>query len=396
MLEAEVAMATLTQPASLRADTGARVPWYLWCCALAVTSVTIGGQWDVSWHRSIGRDTFWTPAHLAIYLCGVLAGIATGYLIFDTTFRKTSPLRESSVRVLGFTAPLGAFLCAWGGVAMLTSAPFDNWWHNAYGLDVKIISPPHALLVLGIFAVKIGALLLIGAAMNRAIEEGRAYGGLQALFLYVAGLTLELAMFFVMEHTLDIYLHSASAYLAVAIGPPLICAAAWNASRHRWASTWLAGIYMAVVITAILVLPLFPAAPKLGPVYQNVTHFVPPRFPMLVIVPAIVLDLLWSRIGKRNKLLVAAVSGPAFVLSLVAAEWPFAKFLMTKAADNRFFATGMHDYGTPSWAASVTRHFVAPEHGWLLWSGLCMAMVYAAVSVWLGLTLGEWMRKVQR
>jgi hypothetical protein len=389
-------MATLARPLSLTAEKTERIPWYLWCCALAVTSVTVGGQWDVSWHRSIGRDTFWTPAHIAIYLCGVLAGIATGYLIFDTTLRKSSPLRESSVRVLGFTAPLGAFLCAWGGVAMLTSAPFDNWWHNAYGLDVKIISPPHALLVLGIFAVKIGALLLIGAAMNRAIREGRPYFGLQALFLYVAGLMLELAMFFVMEHTLDIFLHQAGAYIAVAIGPPLICAAAWKASRHRWASTWLAAIYLAVLITAILVLPLFPAAPKLGPVYQNVTHFVPPRFPVLVIVPAIVLDLLWSRIGERNKLLVAAVSGPAFVLSLVAAEWPFADFLMSKAADNRFFATGMHDYGTPSWAASVTRHFVSPEYGWTLWSGLGIAMVCAVVSVWLGLMLGDWMRKIQR
>jgi hypothetical protein len=216
------------------------------------------------------------------------------------------------------------------------------------------------------------------------------------LFLYVAGLMFELAMFFVMEHTLDIFMHQASAYVAVAIGPPLICAAAWKATRHRWASTWLAAIYMAVVIIAILVLPLFPAAPKLGPVYQNVTHFVPPRFPMLVIVPAIVLDLLWSRIGERNKLLVAALSGPAFVLSLVAAEWPFADFLMTKAADNRFFATGMHDYGTPSWAASVTRHFVGPESGWALWSGLGIAMICCAVSVWLGLLLGDWMRKIQR
>ncbi len=130
--------------------------------------------------------------------------------------------------------------------------------------------------------------------------------------------------------------------------------------------------------------------------YQNVTHFVPPRFPVLVIVPAIVLDLLWSRIGERNKLLVAVVSGPAFVLSLVAAEWPFADFLMSKAAANRFFATGMHDYGTPSWAASVTRHFVSPEHGAALWSGLGIAMVCAVVSVWLGLMLGDWMRKIQR
>ena len=45
---------------------GPRAPWYLWFGALAVTSASIGGAWDVSWHRSIGRDTFWTPAHLAI------------------------------------------------------------------------------------------------------------------------------------------------------------------------------------------------------------------------------------------------------------------------------------------------------------------------------------------
>ena len=86
----------------------------------------------------------------------------------------------------------------------------------------------------------------------------------------------------------------------------------------------------------------------------------------------------------------------AFVLSLVAAEWPFADFLMTGAAANRFFATAMHDYGTPSWAASVTRHFVRPEYGWALWSGLGIAMLWAAISVWLGLLLGDWMRKIQR
>jgi hypothetical protein len=38
------------------------VPRYLWSIALAVTSNTIGADWDVSWHRSIGRDMFWTPA----------------------------------------------------------------------------------------------------------------------------------------------------------------------------------------------------------------------------------------------------------------------------------------------------------------------------------------------
>jgi hypothetical protein len=30
---------------------------------------------------SIGRDSFWTPAHILIQLNGVLVGIACGYMI---------------------------------------------------------------------------------------------------------------------------------------------------------------------------------------------------------------------------------------------------------------------------------------------------------------------------
>jgi hypothetical protein len=389
-------MATLTQPVSSSAGRAAQIPWYLWCSALAVTSVTIGAHWDVSWHRSIGRDTFWTPAHMAIYPCGVLAGIACGYLILNTTFRRTPEMAANAGHVFGFSGPLGAFLAAWGGVAMLTSAPFDNWWHAAYGLDVKIVSPPHTLLILGIFAIELGSLFLIMSAMNRAEPQEVLFRNLQYLLLYLAGLMMVLTMFFRMEYTWDIRLHSASAYISVALGVPLYYAAVWKASRHRWASTWITVIYTVALIAFILILPLFPAEPKLGPVFQAVTHFVPPKFPLLLIVPAILLDLLWARIGNINKLVVAAVSGPVFVLGLVAAEWPFASFLMTDAAKNRFFGAGYHDYGTPSWTSEVTRHFFAPEHGLVLWEGLGMAMVYAAISVWLGLMLGDWMRKIKR
>ena len=128
-----------------------------------------GIHWDISWHRSIGRDTFWTPAHIDIYLCGVLAGISCGYLILSTTLRAAfRRCASASVTLWGFRGPLGAFIAAWGGIAMLTSAPFDDWWHNAYGLDVKIISPPHMVLAAGIIAVHLGALILILGHMNRA------------------------------------------------------------------------------------------------------------------------------------------------------------------------------------------------------------------------------------
>src|SRR5579871_2007414 len=170
------------------------VPWYIWCSVAAVTFAIVGTHWDISWHRSIGRDTFWTPAHIAIHLCGVLAGISCGYLVLSTTFNPLSPLRDCSVWLWGFRAPLGAFIAAWGGIAMIVSAPFDNWWHAAYGLDVKIISPPHTLLILGIRAVAIGVLFLILAAMNRAEGQGDeagelSYRRLQRLFLYMGGLT---------------------------------------------------------------------------------------------------------------------------------------------------------------------------------------------------------------
>ena len=65
-------MAAATATAEVdRAAATASVPWYLWCAALAVTSAYVGGYWDISWHRSIGRDSFWSAPHLAIYGCGV-------------------------------------------------------------------------------------------------------------------------------------------------------------------------------------------------------------------------------------------------------------------------------------------------------------------------------------
>ena len=73
------------------------IPWYLWCAALAVTSAFVGGYWDISWHRSIGRDTFWSAPHMAIYACGILAGISSGYLILTTTFGRNAEIGRAHV-----------------------------------------------------------------------------------------------------------------------------------------------------------------------------------------------------------------------------------------------------------------------------------------------------------
>src|SRR5215813_7443708 len=186
-----------------------RAPWYIWLSAAAVTSAIVGVHWDISWHRSIGRDTFWTPAHMAIYLCGLIAGFGGGAVTLMSTFgkaRDNAAQRAATVRLWGFRAPLGIFMCIWGAVAMLTSAPFDDWWHSAYGLDVKILSPPHMVLAAGMIAVQLGALILILGRMNRAQDRERAR--LRALYLYVGGMILVCLMILLMELTFRSWMHT--------------------------------------------------------------------------------------------------------------------------------------------------------------------------------------------
>jgi hypothetical protein len=375
-------------------DRTTRVPWYIWCAALAGTSLMVGVHWDISWHESIGRDTFWTPAHMAIYMCGVLAGVAFGYLILHTTLSRNSPLRAASVNIWGFRAPLGAFVASWGGIAMLTSAPFDDWWHGAYGLDVKIVSPPHILLFSGGYGVLLGTILLITGRMNREPEAHRPV--YRRLFLYMCGIALVMGIVLLMEYTDRVFLHTARPYILICALTPIMLTIGSRVSGIRFAATYIAGFYTLFLIGLILVLPLFPAEPKLGPVYQNVTHFIPPEFPILIIVPAFLLDLLWQRVPAWKPWTVAVVSGAIYVSALVAVEWPFASFLMSPAARNRFFGTGYLFYSLPPNSFLALNHFVPSRGAEAMAIGLLLAFLFATLGVRWGISRSNWMKAIQR
>ena len=354
----------------------------------------IGVHWDISWHRSIGRDTFWTPAHIAIHLCGVLAGISCGYLILSTTLKGRSLLRDCSVRIWGFRGPLGAFLAAWGGIAMITSAPFDNWWHDAYGLDVKIISPPHMLLAAGILAVHLGALILILGNMNRA--EGSLQLHLQSLFLYVGGMILVCLTVLQMEITSRSSMHSAHFYRLVSLIVPLVLAGIARASDFKWAAAAVAGIYSTFILLMSWILPLFPAEPKLGPVYHQVTQFIPPEFPLLIIVPAFALDLLWQRTAAWGGWKQAAVSGSLFLVVFAAVQWPFADFLMSPWARNWVFGTEYFGYYVRPTSLYARHQFYPTEIGLDFWKEAAFALATSIAATRFGLAWGNWMRRIRR
>jgi hypothetical protein len=278
---------------------------------------------------------------------------------------------------------------------MITSAPFDNWWHNAYGLDVKILSPPHILLALGMTGIRFGTLVLILAELNRAVGEYRVRLE-RVLFLsimFLFGMTVGIMQ----EDTFRMYMHGAKFYLVVMLVTLIWYAAASRVSENRWAATIVAGLYTAMHLFFMWVLQLIPAEPKLGPVYQKITHLVPPDFPLLIIVPAIVFDLVRRHLTGSNRLKQAAILGAASLASFFAAQWPFANFLMSPASRNWFFATNNFPY------------FVPPQSHWGSYAWLptesspaqfafrmFLALLAAILMTAIGLSWGDWMRRLRR
>jgi hypothetical protein len=331
---------------------------------------------------------------MAIYLCGMLAGIAFGHVIISTTFSKSSPLRDSSVHIWGFRAQLGAFIASWGGITMLTSAPFDNWWHKAYGLDIQIISLPHIVLLIGVYAVILGTLTLIAGQMNRSTGKGRTV--CVWLFLYVSGIMLTTLMAMLMELTIRPCLHWSSPYIWVSALAPTVMIVASRTAGARFAATFVAGFYTFVNIFLILFLPLFPAEPKLGPVYQQVTHFIPPQFPLLLIVPALALDLLLQHTKSWRPWTTAVAGSLLFVTVLLAVEWPFASFLMTPTSRNRFFGTMYFDYNLPPDSYSARNIFFDAESVAAFCSGILIAITACIASIRFGISRGNWLASVKR
>lgn len=367
--------------------------WHAPTVVFAAVAVMVGVYWDISWHMTIGRDSFWTPAHLLIQAGGLVAGLTSGYVALRTTFGRDPLATANSVGFWGFRAPLGAWVCIWGCLAMVTSAPFDNWWHDAYGLDVRIISPPHTVLALGIGAIGVGALLLTLAWQNRESRHRR----LAMWLLLVAGALLLMDRWIMLtEFSGKNQQHNGQFYRVSLLAYPMAVVMMARASKLRWAGTLTAAIFMGLVLSLMWIIQLFPAVPKLGPIYQNITHMVAMAFPVLVVVPAIGVDLVLERVQLRP-LLLAPILSAVFLAMFIAVQWPFASFLMSEHARNWFFNAENFVYWLSPSGVEWSRTFQpdqvdSPPFPMQLF----IAFLLGTLSSYLGLWFGHWMKKVRR
>ncbi|HUQ21012.1 MAG TPA: hypothetical protein VM099_15440 [Gemmatimonadaceae bacterium] len=378
------------------------IEWPIYAVVSASTLIVVGLLWDISWHRTIGRDTFWSPPHLLEQIAAVIAGLSCGYLALHTTFAGSNEARANSVRFWRFfQAPLGAWVCIWGTIMMITSAPFDNWWHNAYGLDVKIISPPHMVLAAGMIGIELGAMLMVLGAQNRAVAEADRKR-LGAIFAYASGIVIVMATVLIEEYAaFGNEMHGSSFYQLTGALVPIFLVAFARASRLKWPATTTAILYMVFVLINMWITQLFPAQARLAPIYNPVTHMVPTPFPLLLVFPAIGIDLLMKKFGAERDWTLSLAIGVAFTIVMLAVHWFWGDFLLSPYARNPVFAADQWDYTSRLgrwryqwWNLDVdsTGKFSVL----LLAQGIGIAAIYATISSRLGLWWGAGMARIKR
>ncbi len=385
-------------------EVAARVelPTYLYATVLASFSIMIGLVWDISWHTSIGRDGLLSAPHVAIYFGGVLAGIFSGIRVLKISFAGTPQQKEESLSFWGiFKGSLGALFCIWGAFAMLTSAPFDDWWHNTYGLDVTILSPPHTVLLLGMVTIQFGAMITVLSVKNRmklsnqfnpAVEKR-----LRLFFALSSGFVL--CMFFTIasEYLGRHDMHRVSFYQVSSFLFPLLLVAISISAPSKWGATLAAIVYTVFMAAMVWILPLFPAEPLLGPVLNPITNFQAFEFPLLLIFPAIAIDLITQRFSSRNPWLTSLLYAVAFLMTLMLFQYPFGDFLMSDAARNWFFGTESWYFGSsPDWQYRFAYADWMETSGLDLLQGLLIALAVGYLSSRLSIRWGKWMKSIMR
>jgi hypothetical protein len=382
------------------------IPVYIYATVFASFCVITGLIWDICWHMSIGRDGLLSPPHLVIYLGAVVAGLFSGYEILRNTFWGNEVEKAASVKIWGFFySSLGSLFCVWGALSMLTSAPFDDWWHNTYGLDVTILSPPHTVLILGIIGIQFGAMISVVAVKNQMTlfdgfeERAKVLDKtLFWLFALSAGFLLTIWFTLISEELGRMRVHRSSYYIFAGAAFPLLLVAVGKAVSHKWAITAVAGVYTALMLGTLWIIPLFPAEPKLGPILNHITHYQGFQFPLLLIFPAIVIDILRHRFAHWNNWKLTLLLGVAFLAVFFVVQWFFGGFLMESPyARNWFFGSHYWYFGNdPDWEYRYKFGPWMVEETPELLKGLGIALLLTLISTRIGLAWGNWMHKIQR
>lgn len=295
-----------TLSASLpRRITFLQVSLPLWIFLLVRVLAFAGVQWDVAWHRSLGRDSFWSPPHLVIYASLGVVTLTALWVI----------AREGWIRGYG--------LIVWGGLIVYLSAPFDELWHRWYGLDVDIWSPPHLTGIAGGFIVTLGSVYALAAELDqlgrldrtdslRPLRHARATDWMLIVFiaLLLTSPLLAMGRYTIVAVSRDAIYYPVMAGLSV----PAIAIANLRATSYRWTSTFTGLSYIALMLLMAAIV--------------KAVGLKPTSLPPLLIVPALAIDLFYLARRQTRGLAPAVMAGLLFSLVFYWTEYTWKLWLV--------------------------------------------------------------------
>jgi len=207
-------------------------PWRVIGVLTALALVgAFGNAWDLFWHIMIGRDSFWIPPHTMMYTAIALSGLIALAVVLNDTWRRADRLSA----MLVFRAPLGFFILGLGVLQMLISAPFDDWWHRRYGVDVSVWSPPHLIGFSGAVVMLCGVIIATISERRRALPLSQRQE--LAIFLLLALLLALVVRWITFLNSTTVQLSWALEFDRYAIARP------WAAWWGLWAGLCMAWIF---------------------------------------------------------------------------------------------------------------------------------------------------------
>jgi hypothetical protein len=90
------------------------------------------------------------------------------------------------------------------------------------------------------------------------------------------------------------------------------------------------------------------------------------------------------------------VAGCVYLAAFVAAQWPFASFLLSPAARNRFFGTIYFSYSDPANVTYNPYRFVERYGSMGFAHGMMTAFLSAIIFCCIGMAVGSWLKTVRR
>lgn len=263
---------------------------------LLAFSTIFGAVWDI-WSHVMGFvESFWTPSHAVIYISVALTGLLVLYVVIDQSVKigSFSPKRIPNAK--------GYALSGTGSLFQLLAGVSDEIYHDIFGFDVTMWSPPHVAVVFGAVLTMLGVFEMVAGEKKHLY---RWLGTVLSLALAIVMMQIVLIEYSVTDNfSITDRWQPYGGYLSVLLSPVVVYGFFLGSKRlQKPAGTLIGGAAFLIHLAIYL--------------WWNTTP-VGYRFPIVLLISGLLFDIVYAAAKKSSWRDYGA--GIAAILGLVIAQ----------------------------------------------------------------------------